>query len=92
MWVYTQLKQRPSPNQTGSHSTSLGLEFTYINIHYCRLQPGHENRQHSCTVSATPHTTVAKVMVIVNYVAKEQLRTSLFSKEQRKQNGKLAHL
>ena len=82
------MKQRPSSNQTGHHFTSLSLELAYI--HYCRLH--HQSRQHSCTVSATPHRTVAKDMVIVNHVAEEQLRTLPFSKEQRKRNGKLEHL
>ena len=62
------MEQSPSSNQTGLHFTSLGLELTYI--HYYRLQLGHQSRQHSCTFSATPHTTVAKVMVAVNHTAK----------------------
>ena len=59
-------EQSPSSNQTGRCFTS--MELTYI--HYCRLQPGHQSRQHSCTVSVTPHTTVANVMVAVNHATK----------------------
>ena len=55
------MDQSPSSNQTGHHFTSLGLELTYIR--YCRLQLGHQSRQHGCTVSATPHTTVAKLLL-----------------------------